>query len=102
MSFPASTLFDWPKSLEIFSHYFSMEEEPWLWLPKIEGALKAVIPTLSGTKQDIPPNVAVGKNVYIHPSVDLPHMATILDNVYIGEGTKLKPGAYIRQNVIIG
>jgi NDP-sugar pyrophosphorylase family protein len=102
MSFPASTLFDWPKSLEIFSHYFSMEEEPWLWLPKIEVALKAVLPTLSGTKQDIPPGVVVGKNVYIHPSVDLPHMATILDNVYIGEGTKLKPGAYIRQNVIIG
>ncbi|MDR0444741.1 MAG: UDP-N-acetylglucosamine diphosphorylase [Puniceicoccales bacterium] len=102
MSFPASTLFNWPKSLEIFSRYFPMEEEPWLWLPKIEGALRAIVPTLSGTKRDIPPGVVVGENVYIHPSVDLPHVATIQDNIYIGAGTKLKPGAYIRSNVIIG
>jgi NDP-sugar pyrophosphorylase family protein len=102
MSFPASILFDWPKSLEIFSYYFSMEEEPWLWLPKIEVALKAVVPTLSGSKQDIPSGVSIGENVYIHPSVELPHMATIQDNVYIGKGTRLKPGAYIRSNVIIG
>ena len=102
MSFPASILFDWPKSLEIFAEYFPLDEEPWLWLPKIEVALEAVVPTLRDGQQKFPPGFQIGKNVYIHPSVKLPHLGTVEDNVYIGEGTKLKPGAYIRQNVIIG
>ncbi|MDR2377635.1 MAG: UDP-N-acetylglucosamine diphosphorylase [Puniceicoccales bacterium] len=101
MSFPASTLFDWPKSLEIFAEYFPLDEEPWLWLSKIGRALETVVPTLRDGQHEFPPGLQVGKNVYIHPSVKLPHLGTIEDNVYIGEGVQLKPGIYIRQNVIL-
>ncbi|MDR3143550.1 MAG: UDP-N-acetylglucosamine diphosphorylase [Puniceicoccales bacterium] len=101
MSFPASTLFDWPRSLENFAEYFPLDEEPWLWLPKIERALEGIVPTLRDGQRDFPPGLQVGQNVYIHSSVKLPHLGTLEDNIYIGEGVHLNPGIYIRRNVII-
>jgi NDP-sugar pyrophosphorylase family protein len=40
--------------------------------------------------------------VYVHPTAQLPHTATLIGPIWIGPGTKLLPGCYLRGNVIVG
>lgn len=89
-----------------FSQHFSLEVAPWEWLPKIKEALDAFdfkAQAAAGLKRkDIPAGVFVGEQVYLHPSVKLPHYAVIEGPAYIGAGTEIRPGAYIRSYVIVG
>ena len=38
----------------------------------------------------------------LHPTVTLPHTATIIGPAWIGANTEIRPGAFIRGNVIVG
>ncbi|MDR0351243.1 MAG: UDP-N-acetylglucosamine diphosphorylase [Puniceicoccales bacterium] len=96
----AIDFFQFPENFGHFSGYFDLHQAPWEWLCKIKIALEErrlqnLAPGISG-------GVSVGRNVYIHPSVKLPHFATLGNNVFIDKETELRPGAYVRDNVIIG
>lgn len=96
----AAEFFALPDSLSVFAEFFSGAVEPWAWLRAIGPALEAqVFPTLLSP---VPPGVQISGAVFIHPTVKLPHYATIIGPTWIGPETELRPGAYLRGNVIVG
>ena len=48
------------------------------------------------------PGLHIEGQVYVHPTAQLPHTATLIGPIWIGPGTKLLPGCYLRGNVIVG
>ncbi|MDR2735585.1 MAG: UDP-N-acetylglucosamine diphosphorylase [Puniceicoccales bacterium] len=96
----AKDFFQFPENFGHFREYFSLDQAPWEWLVMIKIALEEK--NLANQPLGVYGGVSLGRNVYIHPSVRLPHFATLGDNVFIDEGTELRPGAYIRDNVILG
>ena len=96
----ASELFALPPSLARFARFFPAEAAPWEWLKQIGVALETVEAGSAGPK--IPPGVHVEGKVWQHPTVKLPHTATIIGPVCIGANTEIRPGAFIRGNVITG
>lgn len=95
----AAEFFQLPASLQSFAPFFSPEVAPWEWLKVIGTALKAQD---FSNSQAIPPGVHVEGSVYVHPTAQLPHTATLIGPVWIGPGSKLLPGCYLRGNVIVG
>jgi NDP-sugar pyrophosphorylase family protein len=96
----ASDFFALPTSLAPFESAFPTNVPPWEWL-------KGIAPALAAHKFDqplrpVPPGVHVEGLVYLHPTVILPHTATIIGPVWIGANTEIRPGAFIRGNVIVG
>jgi NDP-sugar pyrophosphorylase family protein len=96
----ASDFFALPASLAPFAAHFPADIPPWEWLKRIG-------PALAAHKFDQPlPKVAPGVHVeglvYLHPTVKLPHTATIIGPAWIGAKTEIRPGAFIRGNVIVG
>ncbi|MDR0693198.1 MAG: UDP-N-acetylglucosamine diphosphorylase [Puniceicoccales bacterium] len=85
-----------------FVEYFGVDENPVLWLKKINFAILDMLSVSKGTKQNIPPGCHIGKDVFIHESVQLPPICVIEGPAYIDEGTSIRPFAYVRENVIIG
>ncbi|MDR1457962.1 MAG: UDP-N-acetylglucosamine diphosphorylase [Puniceicoccales bacterium] len=96
----AIDFFQFPENFNRFSEYFDLNQAPWEWLSRIKVALEEK--DLQNLPREIGGEVSIGRNVYVHPSVRLPHFATLGNNVFIDEDTELRPGAYIRDNVIIG
>src|SRR5687768_8807767 len=96
----ASEFFVLPASLARFAPQFSPDVPPWDWLKKIGAALALVAepPTTPARS----PGVHVEGKVWIHPSVKLPPVASIIGPAWIGANTEIRPGAFIRGNVIAG
>lgn len=95
----ASDFFELPESMP-FADFFSPDDRPWEWLPKIKEALSGLKGNAS--EQDLPSALRVEGEVYISDGVILPAFASIKGPCWIGEGVEIRPGAYIRGNVIIG
>ncbi|MDR2778672.1 MAG: UDP-N-acetylglucosamine diphosphorylase [Puniceicoccales bacterium] len=85
-----------------FVEYFGLDENPVFWLKKINFAILDVLSRSPKPRQDIPPGCAIGKDVFIHQSVQLPPVCVIEGPAYIDEGTNIRPFTYVRENVIIG
>ncbi len=96
----ASDFFTLPPSLAPFAASFPADVAPWEWLKQIGPALAAH--RFDHALPNRPPGVHVEGFVYVHPTVKLPHMATLIGPVWIGAGTEIRPGAFIRGNVIVG
>ncbi len=96
----ASDFFALSPSLARFARFFPAELPPWEWLKQIGAALETVEAGAPGPK--IPPGVHLEGKVWLHPTVKLPHSATIIGPVFIGARTEIRPGAFIRGNVITG
>jgi|UniRef100_UPI00404B0F05 UDP-N-acetylglucosamine diphosphorylase / glucose-1-phosphate thymidylyltransferase / UDP-N-acetylgalactosamine diphosphorylase / glucosamine-1-phosphate N-acetyltransferase / galactosamine-1-phosphate N-acetyltransferase len=96
----AADFFTLPTSLATFSTHFSPTVEPWDWIKQIVVAF-AANPAVT-ERPVVPPGVHIEGSVYLHPTVKLPHAATIIGPVWIGARTEIRPGAYIRGNVIVG
>jgi NDP-sugar pyrophosphorylase family protein len=96
----ASDFFALPPSLASFAPHFRAEAAPWDWLRELDAALAAQ--PFGEFLAAPPPGVHVSGAVYLHPSVRLPHMATIIGPAWIGPGTEIRPGAFIRGRVIVG
>lgn len=96
----AAEFFTLPSSLASFSAFFPAEAEPWTWLRQIGPALAAQ--PIATPLPALPPGVHVEGSVYLHPSVTLPHQATIIGPAWIGAGTEIRPGAFLRGNVLAG
>lgn len=97
----ACELFELPDSLKIFEAFFSPNAHPWEWVKAISRALES-FGFQNNSNVDIPAGVFLGEKVFIHPTVKLPHVATIEGPAYIGPNVEVRPGAYIRSNVIVG
>ncbi len=96
----ASDFFTLPPSLAEFAPHFRADAAPWDWLREIVPALAA-----RAFAEPLPPHgsgVQITGPVYLHPTVRLPHTATIIGPAWIGEGTEIRPGAFIRGQVIVG
>jgi len=96
----ASDYFKLPASLAPFAACFSADSAPWEWLRQIGPALAA-----QSFDRPVPahgPGVHIEGSVWLHPTVRLPHTATIIGPVWIGARTEIRPGAFIRGNVIVG
>ena len=101
----AHQFFTLPPSLARFSEFFPAEAQPWTWIPGIRRALAfwAGIATDQDLgRRVLPPGVNVEGEVYLDPSVILPHVATLIGPAWIGAGTEIRPGAFVRGNVIVG
>jgi len=96
----ASDFFTLPASLAAFGEFFLPAAPPWEWLKKIGPALAAH--PFGPALPPLPPGVHVEGPVCLHPSVKLPHTATLIGPAWIGAGTEIRPGAFIRGNVIVG
>jgi NDP-sugar pyrophosphorylase family protein len=96
----ASDFFALPPSLAVFAPHFRADAAPWDWLREIAPALAAQ--PFAEPLPARPPGVQITGPVYLHPTVRLPHTATIIGPAWIGEGTEIRPGAFIRGNVIVG
>ncbi len=96
----ASDYFTLPASLASFAAHFPADLPPWEWLKRIGPALAAQ--RLDPRPPAHPPGVHLEGLVYLHPTVKLPHTATIIGPVWIGARTEIRPGAFIRGNVIVG
>ncbi len=96
----ASDFFALPASLAPFAAFFSAESAPWEWLKQLGPALAAQ--AFAPMTRAIPPGVSIEGPVFLHPTVKLPHTATIIGPAWIGAGTEIRPGAFIRGNVIAG
>ncbi|MDR1433494.1 MAG: UDP-N-acetylglucosamine diphosphorylase [Puniceicoccales bacterium] len=86
----------------IFAEHFSLEENPVQWLSGIGAAIAWAIGIFPQAKRDRPAGCHIGKDAFIHESVQLPPVCVIDGPAYIGEGTTIRPFAYIRGNAIIG
>jgi NDP-sugar pyrophosphorylase family protein len=100
MPVKASDFFTLPASLAPFAAHFPAELPPWEWLKRIGVALAAQ--QFDSNSPVHPPGVHVEGTVYLHPTVRLPHTATVIGPVWIGANTEIRPGAFIRGNVIVG
>ena len=96
----AVDFFALPESLAAFRLFFSSDVAPWEWLSQIGPALAAQ--RYDQRLPSIPAGVHIEGPVYLHPSVQLPHFATLIGPIWIGPNTKLLPGCYLRGNVIAG
>jgi len=96
----ASDFVTFPQSLAPFAAHFPGDVAPWEWLKSIVAALKSW--KFEPLALAVPPGVQISGDVYLHPSVKLPHTATIHGPAWIGAKTELRPGVYIRGNVIVG
>jgi NDP-sugar pyrophosphorylase family protein len=96
----AADFFALPPSLAPFSAHFPAGAAPWEWLRRIGPALAAQ--TFNQPLPKLPAGVHVEGFVYLHPTVKLPHTATVVGPAWIGAGTEIRPGAFIRGNVIVG
>lgn len=96
----ASDFFALPPSLAVFAPHFLADAAPWDWLREIGPALAAQ--SFADPLPPRPPGVSITGAVYLHPTVKLPHTATIIGPAWIGEGTEVRPGAFIRGYVIAG
>ena len=97
----AQKLFTIPDSLKQFRDFFVPDVEPWKWVQAIKAAL-ADCPDLAPAKDSPSPALSISGDVYIHPTVKLPHIGTIEGPCWIGPDCELRPGVYIRGNVIAG
>jgi len=98
----ANQFFSLPPSLGSFADSFRAELAPWAWIPAIRDALAALGAAPITPARVIPPGVMIEGAVHLHPSVVLPHTATLIGPLWIGAGTEIRPGAYVRGNVIVG
>ncbi len=96
----AADFFALPKSLAPFAASFPGDVLPWEWLKRIGPALAAH--SFEKSTRPVPPGVHLEGAVYLHPTVKLPAMATIIGPAWIGANTEIRPGAFIRGNVIVG
>ena len=96
----ASDFFSFPESLAPFASYFPGDVPPWEWLKQIGTALKSW--TFDPPVIAVPAGVQLVGDVFIHPTVKLPHTATIHGPAWIGPNTELRPGVFIRGQVIVG
>ena len=96
----AKSLFSLPDSLKQFRDFFMPDDLPWDWVLKIKKALSAC-EHLEAFNSPYPA-LSITGDVFIHPTVKLPHVGTIQGPVWIGERCELRPGVYIRGNVIAG
>lgn len=83
-----------------FKESFFLDDAPWEWVGKIKETLANF--TFESSSIEIPANLVITGDVYIHPTVKLPAFGSIEGPCYIGKHTELRPGIYIRGNVIIG
>ncbi len=95
----AADFFSLPHSLASFAASFSPGAHPWEWLKQIGPALAAA--DFAGS-QALPPGIHAEGPVFIHPTAQLPHTATLIGPVWIGPESKLLPGCFLRGNVIVG
>ena len=100
MTVKASDFFTMPASLAPFAAHFPAGALPWEWLKRIGPALAAQ--RFDSKPPAHPPGVHLEGLVYLHPTVKLPHTATIIGPAWIGARTEIRPGAFIRGNVIVG
>ena len=99
----ASAFFDLPDSLSLFKEHFLPDVPVWEWIKAIEPALaKAPLPVPTEGPLPGKPGVHISGRVYLHPSVKLPPMATLIGPAWIGPEVEIRPGAYVRGNVIVG
>jgi len=96
----ASEFFALPASLARFAPFFPVDLPPWEWLKKIGAALEAA--EFGPLELKVPLGVHIEGRVWLHPSVKLPHTATLIGPAYIAARTEIRPGAFIRGNVIVG
>lgn len=96
----ASDFFALPPSLAPFAPFFKADAAPWEWVNQIGPALAAF--KFDQALPPRPPGVHVEGFVYLHPTVKLPPMATLIGPAWIGAHTEIRPGAYLRGNVIVG
>ena len=96
----AADFFTLPESLALFRAFFPPDVAPWEWLKQIGPALAAQ--RYDQPLPPIPAGVHIEGPVFLHPSVKLPHTATLVGPIWIGPNTKLLPGCYLRGNVIAG
>jgi len=89
-----------PPSLAAFTAHFSAEVPPWEWLLRIGPALEAF--PFDAPLPPLPSGVHAEGPLWIHPTVTLPHHATLIGPAYIGANTEIRPGAWVRGNVIVG
>ena len=73
-----------------FRNIFSLEEAPWLWLPKISEALSEF--NFSSYDGEVPKGFLIKGPVFIDPSVQLPAFGSIEGPCYIGKNTQIRPG----------
>ncbi len=97
----ASDLFDLPPSLSAFASHFLPDAAPWTWVQAIAAALAGRELTIDPARR-IPAGVSIEGDVFLHPTVRLPHTCAIQGPAWIGPGTEIRPGAFIRGNVIVG
>jgi NDP-sugar pyrophosphorylase family protein len=95
----AADLFTLPASLP-FETFFRPEMSPWEWVAQIPRALEAFAWPEGSRKGS--GALHIEGPVFIHPSVKLPHLGTIIGPVYIGAGSEIRPGIFLRGNVIVG
>lgn len=98
----SSELFELPISLSHFENFFKSDASPWQWVSNIKDALKSLDFSNIDSKSNIPQGVYIEGKVFIHPSVKLPHFASIVGPAWIGAHTEIRPGAFVRGNVIVG
>jgi NDP-sugar pyrophosphorylase family protein len=96
----AADFFTLPPSLAAFAAHFSAEVPPWEWLRCIGPALEAF--PFDAPLPPLPSGVHAEGPLWIHPTVKLPHYATLSGPAYIGANTEIRPGAWVRGNVIVG
>jgi len=96
----ATDFFTLPASLAPFGEFFQADASPWEWVRNIRAAF--AVERFATKPKNLPAGVHVQGLVYIHPSVALPHSATLLGPLWLGEGTVVLPGAIVRGNVITG
>jgi len=96
----AADFFTLPPSLAAFAAHFSAEVPPWEWLRRIGPALEAF--PFDAPLPPLPSGVHVEGPLWIHPTVKLPHYATLIGPAYLGANTEIRPGAWVRGNVIVG
>jgi len=96
----ASDFFSLPDSLAEFRPFFPDDVAPWDWLKFIGKALEQVVKPTQFAQ--VPPGLLIEGPVYIHPSVKLPHVGTLIGPIWVGPDSKLLPGCYLRGNVIVG
>ena len=96
----AADFFTLPPSLAVFAAHFPAEVPPWEWLRRIGPALEAFL--FTAPLPPLPSGVHAEGPLWIHPTVKLPHCATLIGPAYLGANTEIRPGAWVRGNVIVG
>lgn len=85
-----------------FQDFFDPEKPVWEWVDAIHIALQSFDFLPQEAIYHARPGLLIDKNVFIHPSVELPAYGVIHGPTWIGAETVLRPGVFIRGNVIVG